>query len=260
MNYKKLMEEAISIALYATREIEAGSREIAHASGQNVTTVMDENISKSLIKYLNETGYPVISEESSKKSVSLNDYTLHWIVDEIDGSTNYSKGFPYWSVSVSFVEYGNVVATAVATMIHGKPITVYHAFLNGGVYKDGELIKVSDRGDLGGAYVAFDNSYNAEETAKVVKRMCILDPMPWLKNFGSAVLTIAEVASGMWDAHYHWAFKPCDIAAALLLIPEAGGVVIDLETGEPANLQTTKAVCGNEQIVDLIIKQTGLVS
>lgn len=246
-------------ALEGLRTALSSGTGVLKSKGHDITTSADENSSNVVNNTLQSlaNGVPILSEET-KTLFDPSAAEMYWIVDPIDGSNNRSRQFPYWSVSVSLVENGIVVAAVVATKLYGKT-TLFSATKGTGMYRNSTRVYVGNSQNLLSATVAFDNSYNAEQTQQVVRLLQKLEPMPWLKNFGSAVLTTAEVAAGVWDAHYHWAFKPWDIAAGLLFIEEAGGIFVDLETGNSATLKTTKGVCGNKYMVQLLLDQLGLV-
>jgi myo-inositol-1(or 4)-monophosphatase len=259
-SYKKYLEIARKAVLVGLQSAVAGSAKSVSAIGHNVTTQADLDGNESVISYLcNCCPRILVLSEETKKDPKLSRAKKFWVLDPIDGSNNRSKSFPYWSVSLSLVVNGEVVVAVVGTMLYGGVPVLFHAVKNEGMFMDGIRVHVSDKKDFIGATLAFDNSYTWTETLQVLLRLSTLYPMPWFKNFGSAVLTICEVAAGIWDGHYHWAFKPWDIAAGLLMIPEAGGVIIDLETLKPATLATTKAVCGNKKIVNLILSQVAPV-
>jgi myo-inositol-1(or 4)-monophosphatase len=256
LNLKMCLGIARAAAWEGLRAAVSGSSKSTSELGHNVTTQADLSANEVILNYLLKMmpKIPVLSEET-KKDPALNTARIYWVVDPIDGSNNRSRDFPYWSVSISLVKDNKVVVAVVGTMLYGGKAVIYHAIEGGGMFMDNLPVSVSQKKDFERATVAFDNSYTPEETYQVLRRLCCLNPMPWLKNFGSAVLTVAEVAAGVWDAHYHWAFKPWDIASGLLMIQEAGGVIIDLETNQPATLVTTKAICGNREIVNLILSQ-----
>jgi myo-inositol-1(or 4)-monophosphatase len=153
-----------------------------------------------------------------------------WIIDPLDGTSNFVSGFPFWCVSIAAREGSELVAAVIWDPIHDE---LYSAERGAGAWRNRTRLAVTGRKDLDGAFVAtgfpFRNrdkidSYLALFRAVFVRARAI-------RRAGSAALDLAYVASGVFDAFFEFRLSPWDIAAGALLIQEAGGIVTDFEGG-----------------------------
>lgn len=230
----------------------------------NVTTEADIQIANLIVQHLNNvfSRIPVFHEEmdwESKRFSSLNNEEAFFLVDPIDGTKNLSMGLPYYSTTISYVEKG-VVQIAVVANSFGH---VYSSIKGEGAYFEFELpfplrsrLEVSERSAFLDAQIAFDNAYEQDLRGELIQALSELSPKPRFLSLGSAVLTMAELGT-KWDVHIHTGFKPWDIAPGLLLVREAGGIVINWEDGHPADLNTTSAISGSPTLVKEVIRQVG---
>lgn len=152
-----------------------------------------------------------------------------WIVDPLDGTNNFSRGIPHYSVSVACAKEGEVVAGCVLDSERGELFT---ATKGGGAFLDGKRIHVSDAGSLDGALLGtgfyYDRGSPIRRTLKAAERffdrgiMCV-------RRFGSAALDLCYVACGRFDGFWEYRLAPWDFAAGFLIVEEAGGVATDME-------------------------------
>jgi len=171
-------------------------------------------------------GASVVGEELSPKASTSGD--IVFVVDPLDGTTNFLHGFPSYSVSIGAMVEGTVVAGVVLNIPYG---TLYTATLGGGAFCDGEPIRVSTvntpRRALVGTGFPFKNLEFIEAYVRQFER--ITRAQSGIRRAGSAALDLAWLASGRFDAFWELRLAPWDIAAGLLLVREAGGRVTDLE-------------------------------
>jgi len=171
-------------------------------------------------------GASVVGEELSPKASTSGD--IVFVVDPLDGTTNFLHGFPSYSVSIGAMVEGTVVSGVVLNVPYG---TLYTATLGGGAFCDGEPIRVSTvntpRRALVGTGFPFKNLEFIEAYLRQFER--ITRAQSGIRRAGSAALDLAWLASGRFDAFWELRLAPWDIAAGLLLVREAGGRVTDLE-------------------------------
>lgn len=168
--------------------------------------------------------HAVITEEAlaqPQRHAAFDEAEWCWVIDPIDGTRNYARGLPGFSISIAVLRRGEPVVGAVYAVIEDQ---MYSAQQGGGAWCDGRRLHVADEPPTGDTVVGTPSGGG--------------DPMPaWahamyddmtLRNFGSAALHLAMVAAGAFDAAFCIDSKLWDIAAGALLVTEAGGVVTDL--------------------------------
>jgi myo-inositol-1(or 4)-monophosphatase len=148
-----------------------------------------------------------------------------WIVDPLDGTLNYTHGFPYFAVSIALESDGELVVAVVHDATRDE---VFTAVRGGGAHVDGVPIRVSDRAPLAGALLATGFAYAArEDGANLPLFVAMLERSRGIRRAGAAALDMAYTAAGRLDGFWEMALKPWDTAAGTLLIREAGGIVTD---------------------------------
>lgn len=157
---------------------------------------------------------------------------VRWIIDPIDGTTNYVYNLPAYTVSVAAEIDGTVVAGAV---VEPKNKTLYRAVLGAGAERNGQPIHVTNKSDLATALVATGFGYQAELRRHQGKVLAALLPqLRDIRRFGSAALDLCLVAEGLVDGYYERGLNYWDMAAGWLIASEAGAVVSDLRQGPPS--------------------------
>jgi myo-inositol-1(or 4)-monophosphatase len=157
-----------------------------------------------------------------------------WVVDPLDGTTNFLYGFPVWAVSVALEDADGGIVGAVFDPIRDE---LFSAERGAGASCNGERLHMGDRDtELGMALVATGFSYDAGRRAKQAHVMDRLLPATRdIRRAGAAALDLSWLAAGRVDAYYERGLNPWDWAAARLIVSEAGGAVADLD-GDPHGL------------------------
>lgn len=190
-----------------------------------------------------EPGSTVMGEELSP---DVADAGLVWIVDPIDGTTNFVHGFPAYAVSIAAAVDGVLAAGVV---LHVEQNVLYHAAGGHGAWRDDTPLRVSaitePRHALIGTGYPFKHPEHLERYLPQFARIAMASA--GVRRAGSAALDLAWVASGIFDGFWELMLAPWDMAAGLLLIREAGGIATDL-TGREVGASHTGIVAGNPAI------------
>jgi myo-inositol-1(or 4)-monophosphatase len=177
----------------------------------------------------------LLAEEGSHRETESE---RHWVVDPLDGTTNYLYGFPAWCVSVALRDDEGGLVGVVHAPVLGE---TFRAVRGGGCELNGEPVRVRESRELGRALVATGFAYDAErraEQAEVLRR--VLPRIRDIRRAGAAAVDLAWVAAGRLDGYYERGLSPWDWAAGRLLVTEAGGAVRELP-GEPRGLAAANA-------------------
>ena len=147
---------------------------------------------------------------------------VRWVIDPIDGTTNFIYGIPAYSVSIGVERDGEVVAGVVHDVAHNEAFT---ATLGGGAHRNGKPIRITGNTDLGTALFATGFAYDPIRRAEQAAFQALTLPhIRDVRRMGSAALDLAHVASGQLDGYVEYRLNWWDIAAGGLLVREAGGV------------------------------------
>lgn len=163
-----------------------------------------------------------------------------WIVDPIDGTHNFLRGVPYWNVAIGYVAGGT---TWVGVVCDPCADEVYHAQRGAGAWVDHDgtrtRLRAADTRTLTGSYIVLGHHDRSFETRYFDIRRRMMESGIAMRNFGSAALQLAHVASGRYDGFVELELSAWDAVAGLLLVEEAGGWHAPFVPATP----TAKAMC-----------------
>ena len=217
-------------------------------------TEVDKEAEQTIIRTLLEA-YPkhsILAEESGATNhESKSEY--QWIIDPLDGTTNFLHGFPQYAVSIALSHRGVVTQAVIYDPAKNDLFT---ATRGAGAYLNDTRIRVSKRQQLKSALVGtgFPFKQNQHIDAYLAMLRDVMQNSAALRRAGSAALDLAYVAAGRMDVFWEIGLAPWDIAAGALLITEAGGVVSDLQ-GKDRHLQSGNIVGGNLVLHEALVKQ-----
>ncbi len=212
-------------------------RRISHKGTYDLVTDADKAANE-LIRQRLLSAFPmsfVIAEEdedtaSQLKSMQEND--LVWLVDPLDGTTNYAKHIPHAAVSIAAYRPREGVPL-VGVVYDPWRNECFTAALGQGAYLNGQPISVSQTSEIADAVLAtgfgYDKDSNADNNLVENDYFCLKSL--GVRRFGAAALDLAWVAAGRFDAFWERSLKPWDLAAGMLLVSEAGGQVSTYEGG-----------------------------
>jgi myo-inositol-1(or 4)-monophosphatase len=175
----------------------------------------------------------VVGEEGSERAGSSG---LKWVVDPLDGTTNYLYDHPGWAVSIAAEDASGVVAGVVADAVHSE---VFTAIRGGGAFRDGVAIACSPETALSRALVGTGFGYRAERRrAQGAVVAGLLPQVRDIRRMGAASVDLCSVACGRLDAYFERGLAWWDLAAGALIASEAGAVVSAIDGGpvEPGSV------------------------
>jgi myo-inositol-1(or 4)-monophosphatase len=195
-------------------------------------------------------GYGFLGEEGGRREGT--DRTHTWIVDPLDGTSNFLHGIPHFAISIGLEREGTITAGLVYNPISEE---LYVAERGKGAFLNNQRLRVAARRRLADAVVACglphlgrgDLALGIREIAAVQGKVA------GLRRFGAASLDLAWVAAGRFDAFWERNLSPWDIAAGLILVREAGGFVTDLARGDTP-WKTGDVVAGNETMQGELVR------
>lgn len=197
----------------------------------NLVTEADLAAESAIITSLNEDdpGTVILAEESAGKNLKPSSGKV-WVVDPLDGTTNFAHAYPVFAVSIAlFVDGVPVLGVIYSPMLD----ELFCAVQGTGAWCNGEPIQVTDTGFLIESLVGFGIPYELESVLPgiIEQLQSIIPRVRDIRRSGSAALDLAYVACGRLDAYYEIDLSPWDTAAGWLLVEEAGGTVTDFSGG-----------------------------
>lgn len=175
-----------------------------------------------------------------------------WIVDPLDGTSNFIAGFPFWGISIGVREGEKLVAAAIWDPLREE---MYCATRGGGAFRNGQRLGVTRRPGVEGAFVATGFPFRSRhliDNYLAVFKVLFLQARA-IRRAGSAALDLAHVAAGVFDGFFEFHLAPWDVAAGALLIEEAGGIVRDFGGGS-GYMRSGDIVAGAPGVVEDILR------
>ena len=193
--------------------------------------------------------HSILGEESGDQG----DGDYQWIIDPLDGTTNFLHGVPHFAVSVAMRHKGRLEVGVIYDPVRQE---LWTASRGGGAQLDGRRIRVSQRQDLEGTLLGTGFPHRARQHTDAYLGMfkALSAYATDIRRPGAAALDLAYVAAGRFDGFWEIGLAPWDMAAGLLLIQEAGGVVGDF-TGGPGHFKSGNVVAGNPRIFSAMIRE-----
>lgn len=258
MNINANVRAFFDVALHAASE--AARIHQCHAGGvldidtkstdTDLVTQVDK-ASEAKIREIILDSYPdhtILGEEEGQQGAGS---AYRWIVDPLDGTLNYAKGFPIYSVSIA-LEIDGVVQVGV--VLDSAKDELFTATKGGGAFLNGRPIRVSDEANLKRAMLLTGFHYDPKSAMQNVTLLAnILPRCLAIRRPGSAALDLSYVACGRADGFWELALKPWDIAAGLLILEEAGGKVTD-GMAEPYTWSSLSLVTSNGSVHEAFLQ------
>lgn len=194
-----------------------------------------------------------LAEESGRLPGTGRDGEIVWIVDPLDGTTNYIHGFPVFAVSIAVQIRGRIEHGVIYDPLRQELFT---ASRGSGALLDGRRVRVSQRRELDGALIGTGFPFRKMDRLDSYLAMfrALVEKTAGLRRPGSAALDLAYLAAGRLDGFFELGLKPWDIAAGVLMIQEAGGLVCGID-GAPSHLETGDIIGGNPKMVQALVRE-----
>ncbi len=227
-----------------------GAADYVSAADIKAEQVLFEALSKA------RPGYGFLGEE--RGMIEGTDKTHTWIVDPLDGTTNFLHAIPHFAINIALQREGAVVAAVTYNPITNE---LFWAEKGKGCFVNDKRLRVAARKHLDEAVLATGIPFLGHgQHAKFLKELHqISQRVAGVRRFGAAALDLAFVAAGRFDGFWERDLKPWDLAAGLLLVSEAGGKVTDLDGGEDV-LGTGSVLASNLELHPLVLEKLKLAA
>jgi myo-inositol-1(or 4)-monophosphatase len=235
MQLESLTKQVIEIAKQAgdfiRQERKSFSSDRIEYKGLNdLVSYVDKNAEKIIVseleKILPEAGF--ITEEKTTTKIGER---YNWIIDPLDGTTNFIHGLPTYSVSIALKEYGELVSGVVYEINLDE---CFYAWKGSAAYLNGSEIRVSGIDTVGKSLVATGFPYyNFEKQAAYIELFTeLMRSSQGLRRLGSAAVDLVYTACGRFETFYEYNLNAWDIAAGVLIVRQAGGEVVNFKGGD----------------------------
>ncbi|QDY68679.1 inositol monophosphatase family protein [Qingshengfaniella alkalisoli] len=196
--------------------------------------------------------YGWLAEESGKE-IEGADPTRRWIVDPLDGTTNFLHGMPHWAISIALEHKGEIVAGVVFDPAKDE---MFYAEKGAGAWlNNSQRLRVSGRNRMIEAVFATGLPFGgrADLPATLQDLARILPQTAGVRRWGAAALDLAYVAAGRYDGFWERGLNSWDMAAGLLIVKEAGGLLAPVREGRDI-MDDRAVICANEPLFDQLVK------
>src|SRR5674476_571920 len=249
MHHSALLNVMIAAARKAARALkrdfgELEKLQVSLKGPANFVTAADRRAEETLYAELMKArpGYCFLGEEGGRRDGA--DKSHVWIVDPLDGTTNFLHGIPQFAISIALEREGMVVAG----LVYNPAIEeMFIAEKGKGAFLNDQRIRVAGRKRLSEAVIACGLPHIGRGDLALARKEtgAMQEHVAGLRRFGAAALDLAWIAAGRLDGYWERDIKPWDIAAGLILVREAGGFVSDCDGGDGVY---TDVLAGNETI------------
>ena len=225
-NLETLSRGAAEVAITAAELIKKhfnDTHQIKFKGTVDLVTEVDV-ASERLIKKLLAEKFPQIRFHGEEDGGEDWRHGAVWVVDPLDGTTNFANRLPHFSVSIALCHDGQPVAGAIVNPMNGE---IYQTWQGGGAWLNGSQIAVSKVSDINEALAVTGYPYNRRECMEALMRRLevMLMHVQCVRRLGSAALDLCYIARGIFSIYWETNLKPWDIAAGSLLVQEAGGAI-----------------------------------
>ena len=257
----------VNIALKAARaagkiilqSMDRLDRLVVEEKGKNdFVTEIDRQVEQEIVYQISKAfpEHAILGEEGGFSAGDENS-EFQWVIDPLDGTTNFVRGIPHFAVSIACKHNGRLEHGVIYDPVRQEEFT---ATRGKGAQLNGNRMRVSKRGDLSEAVLATGIPYRGRHEKQLPAYMETLEKLAGqsagVRRMGSAALDLAYVAAGRYEAFWETGLGEWDIAAGALMIQEAGGLVSDMKGGSKY-LQSGDIVCGNPKCFKAVLQIAG---
>jgi myo-inositol-1(or 4)-monophosphatase len=230
---------------------EVENLQVSRKGPADFVTSADLKAEKTLFEELSKArpGYGFLMEE--RGAVAGTDATHRWIIDPLDGTSNFLHGIPHFAVSVGLEREGVLVAGVVYNVVRDE---LFWAEKGQGAYLNDRRLRLAARSDMRDALFATGAPFHGRPGQELFLQEAgrVIAASAGIRRFGSAALDLAYVAAGRFDGYWERNLNAWDIAAGAVLVREAGGFAAEIDGGD--FLKTGNIVAANERLLPLLTK------
>jgi myo-inositol-1(or 4)-monophosphatase len=236
-------------------------KRVHHKSPIDLLTTTDKKVENTIIKLIrkNFPAHAILAEESGlsgdKKTIAHDRHASYkWIIDPIDGTTNFYHSFPHASISIAVEKDGDIIAGGVYDPLKDE---LFYAEKGKGARLNGKKIFVSSTPKLSDALLVTGFPYDRREKADYYLSFLkeFMMQTHGIRRLGSAALDYCYVACGRFDGYWEFKLKPWDVAAGSLILTEAGGSLSDFK-GKPFSIYESETLASNGKIHAALVRTT----
>ena len=252
-----IMHPMINIAVKAARRAAAiinrasfniDQLKVTQKGTNDFVTEVDEAAEAAIIEVLKKA-YPdhaILAEESGPSDNLQDENEYVWIIDPLDGTTNFLHGIPHFAISIAAEVNGETVAALVHQPLTGES---FWAEKGRGAWFSDRRLRVAARRDLADCVIATGIPFMGHGDSPAFTRQlsAVMPEVAGVRRFGAAALDLAWVAAGRFDGFWESGLSEWDVAAGILLVKEAGGFLCDYRGGD-AMVARAEIVAGNSQV------------
>jgi len=221
-----------------------GPGDFVSLADKKAEEVLKESLAQARPKFgfLCEESQPIVGEDPERR----------WIIDPLDGTTNFLHGIPFFAVSVALEEKGQITAAVVALPALDE---VFHAEKGQGAYLNNQRIRVSGRRNIEDALLATGIPHmGRSHSAEFMSDLAYFSPrVSGIRRFGAAAMDLAYVAAGRCDGFWERGLAPWDIAGGILLVKEAGGYISTTD-GQANPMESGDILATNDHLQGKILR------
>ncbi len=251
MDIKATAVNAAKKAGLMLKERLGSALDIEYKGVLNLVTEMDKKAEALIISEIRKAfpSHSILTEESGKHA---GEEGYRWIIDPLDGTTNYAHGLPFFCVSIGFEAWGQVTHGVVYNPMLNE---LFYAQKGKGAYLNGKKITVSKIDNLNSSLLAtgFPYDIRSSKNNNLVHFKKFALKAQAIRRAGSAALDLCYAACGRFDGFWEIKLKPWDTAAACLMVEEAGGRVTDF-SGGPFDMDKPECLASNRLIHEEMLK------
>ena len=220
----------------------------------NFVTEIDKKSEAAIINFIKKEfpNHAVLAEESGEHKTSLassqkgdgSEYL--WVIDPLDGTSNFAHGLPIFSVSIGVQKNGETICGVVYDVMRDE---IYSSEKGSGSFRNGQRLQVSSNDNLRKSMLVTGFPYDiADNPDYAIERFAaFLKASSAVRRLGSAAIDMCYVAAGVFDGFWEVHLHPWDMAAGKLLVEEAGGIVTDFN-GTPMNIFNKQILASNGKV------------
>ena len=256
MNYESICKSSITVVKEAANFIKSQmgkveASQIKDKSLNSLVSYVDKTAEEILVKGLSEF-IPAATFITEEDTVENKKSEFYWIIDPLDGTTNFLHSLPFFAVSVALAHRDKIVVGIIYEVTRDE---CFYTWQGGQAFLNEKTINVSPNKELINAMIATGFPYTHMERidAHIEMIKYLRKHARGIRRFGSAALDLAYVAAGRFDGYFEYGLQPWDVAAGVFLVEQAGGLVSDFKNGDDY-IFGEEVVVGNPAIQPILLK------